>query len=142
MSELSEVKFSRTYGGAESGGYCFTDYNPAKIFAIEVRHGAWLDAINVTYADGSSMKHGGNGGSASSFNLEQDEYIVEVNLKAGHQFVEKISFRTNKERIYGPYGGSGEANLKFNFENRVLLGFTGKCSNFVNMLGFVCGSPR
>jgi hypothetical protein len=140
MSEISQVKFSRKYGG--EGGYTFTDYNASKVSAIEVRHGAWIDAVTVTYADGSSAKHGGKGGSASSFTLDQDEYIVKVDMKVGRQYVEEISFQTTKDRRFGPYGSGHGPTLRFDFKDKVLLGFTGRCKEFLDALGFVCGAPR
>jgi hypothetical protein len=39
-------------------------------------------------------------------NLKGDEYIVRVDYRSGER-VDAISFKTNKGKVYGPYGGGG-----------------------------------
>ncbi|MDX3773367.1 endonuclease/exonuclease/phosphatase family protein [Chromatiaceae bacterium AAb-1] len=45
---------------------------------ISLRGGSRLDNISLHYADGSSVSHGGNGGTLRSLDLAQEEYITEV----------------------------------------------------------------
>ena len=73
---------SDSYGGGGGGAWDDVNkYNPVGVRSITIRHGNHVDSLQVTYllADGSTYmapKHGGTGGSQSSFTLAQDEMIM------------------------------------------------------------------
>jgi hypothetical protein len=104
-------KQSSVYGG--DGGSPFTDdlTQVCRLAGMVVRHGSRIDAITSIWElpDGSQVtgtRHGGTGGSESSFTLEKDEYINRIELRSGSE-VDSLTFFTDTGNKFGPFGGSG-----------------------------------
>ena len=139
-----DTRKSNTYGG--TGGRAWDDvstHSPAivGVSSITIRHGNQVDSLQVTYllADGSTYtapKHGGRGGSQSSFTLAPDEMIVQVKGKTNNTLVDQLTFVTrNSSRNtteYGPYGKTGRT--QFSVEGYV-VGFFGRAGNLLDQLG-------
>jgi hypothetical protein len=142
----TDISISRIYGG--KGGYAFTDYNSGKVERMEVRFDDnCIRSISTSFRvkeTGMMQKitHGGKEGTLAVIELELDEYIVSTHMSVGKDFVEQLTFFTNKSRKFGPYGktlANSLINLRFN--KQVLLGFTGRCDSHINALGIICGEP-
>ena len=140
------IRKSDSYGG--SGGGAWDDdirnYSPpiVGVRSITIRHGNQVDSLQVTYllADGSTYtapKHGGTGGSQSSFTLAQDEMIIRVEGKTNNTLVDQLTFVTRNSSgnitEYGPYGKTGQKD--FSVEGYV-VGFFGRSGNLLDGLGF------
>ena len=140
-----KIEKSTIFGG--TGGSLWDDdiltHCPAivGVRAISIRHGNQIDSIQVTYllADGSTYsaeKHGGSGGSLSSFNLAEDEMIIRVEGKTNNALVDQVTFITRKangtEGKYGPYGKTGAT--PFSVDGYV-VGFFGRAGNLLDGLG-------
>jgi hypothetical protein len=124
------------FGG--NGGNTFFDHNPFKVERIDVRYGAWIDAIITFFNDSTALKHGGEGGTATSIRLEPDECISAVDLSMNSDYIEQIIFYTSRERKFGPFGqSSGKPLTRFDFQDKVLVGFTGRSDQYLNALGFL-----
>ncbi len=129
------------FGG--DGGTTFSDEHMFKIKQIDVRHGAWLDGISVYFSDATVLKHGGDDGSVSSVNLESEEYITGVELNQNENgCIGKIVFYTSKGHKHGPFGSTDAPLTRFHFDERVLVGFTGRCGWYLDALGFILDSPE
>lgn len=86
--------------------------------------------------DGSivdGQKHGGEGGMESSFTLARGEFINRVDVRSG-QFVDQLTFYTNKGNVYGPYGGDG-GTLSVIQSSKAIKGFFGRCAALVDAIG-------
>jgi hypothetical protein len=104
-------KQSSVYGG--DGGSPYTDdlTQICRLAQVIIRHGSRIDAIasvwelpNGTLVTGT--RHGGTGGTESSFTLDKGEYINRIELRSGRE-VDALTFYTDAGNKYGPYGGSG-----------------------------------
>ena len=130
-----------------NGGSAWDDdilaHSPAivGVRSIAIRHGNQVDSLQVTYllADGSSYtasKHGGGGGTPSSFTLAGDERIIRVEGKTNHTLVDQVTFITKNaagiEKRYGPYGKTGKT--AFSIDGYV-VGFYGRAGNLLDALG-------
>ena len=140
-----QIKQSGVSGGG--GGSAWDDgvlsHSPAivGVKSINIRHGNQVDAIQVTYllADGSTYtasKHGGSGGSGSSFTLAANEMIIRVEGKTNHVLVDQVTFITQtpdgNKHTHGPYGKTGKT--RFSIEGYV-VGFFGRSGNLLDGLG-------
>lgn len=100
---------SSMYGG--SGGDLFRDeLGVGPITHVEVRHGTYIDAIQVTYGATQQPRHGGSGGMLDAFDLVSGERIIVVFGRWG-RYLDQIGFVSvrpdNTLRQHGPYGGTG-----------------------------------
>ena len=109
--------------------------------SIHIRHGNQVDSIQVTYllADGTTYtapRHGGSGGSSSSFTLADDERIVRMEGKTNNVLVDQVTFITMKadgtQKSYGPFGKTGKTS--FSVEGYI-IGFYGRSGNLLDALG-------
>lgn len=79
-----------------------------KISNIHVRHGSWIDALTVTYANGSTTpRRGGQGGKEDIFNILANEDVAEIRGTANDKLT-SIQFVTSSGResqLYGKWDG-------------------------------------
>ena len=105
----SDLK-SPQYGGGGGNGFDDSGYIGNPITSITVRHGEYVDSIQVTYGTQQAPKHGGDGGQADTISLAQGEQVIAVVGRSG-DLVDQIQFVTvspgNVLRNYGPYGQGG-----------------------------------
>ena len=126
-----------TYGGY--GGKSFKDSHDieawGQITKIIIRHGNEIDGITVTYNDGTTTTHGGNGGNQSVINLERGEYISKVEGRAGSR-LDYLYFHTSRGKEYGPFGKKGGNPFDCNFGSKGLVYFFGRAGNRIDQIGF------
>ena len=140
-----KIEKTKVFGGR--GGSAWDDgiltHSPAivGVRSISIRHGNQVDSIQVTYllADGTTYtagKHGGRGGSPSSFTLAEDEMITRIEGKTNNVLVDQVTFITKKAdgttKQYGPYGKTGQT--PFSVDGYV-VGFHGRAGNLLDGLG-------
>src|SRR5262245_59836528 len=100
------------WGGG--GGVPFNAPPPvpgSRIVEIVVRHGAYIDGIQLVWQlpDGRyyySAGFGGSGGQFSSFRLDPNERLVRVEGRSG-VYVDGLRFVTDRGRRSPWYGGNG-----------------------------------
>jgi len=81
--------------------------------------------LKVTYSTGHVVKHGNIPVLAASdtqreihqFTLEPSERIVSTTVRAGWM-VDQLTFVTSRQRVIGPFGGSGGSQYKFSVPNQ------------------------
>ena len=140
-----QIKKSAEFGG--NGGKTWDDgvltHSPpiVGVRSITIRHGNQVDSLQVTYllADGSTYtapKHGGPGGSQSSFTLAEDEMIIRVEGKTNNTLVDQLTFVTRNSsgdvKEHGPYGKTGQT--AFAVEGYV-VGFFGRAGHLLDAIG-------
>lgn len=101
------------YGG--KGGGLFDDLTnnasgTKRITEIHVFAGAVVDGIGARYSDGTTSFYGGQGGGKQTLALTAGEYITEVVVRHG-KLVQALTFMTNRNRTFGPWGGTGGFTL-------------------------------
>jgi hypothetical protein len=105
----SDLK-SPQYGGGGGDPFDDSSYIGNPITSITVRHGEYVDSIQVNYSGQQGPQHGGGGGNADTISLAKGEQVIAVVGRSG-EYVDQIQFVTvspgNVLRTYGPYGGTG-----------------------------------
>jgi hypothetical protein len=132
---------------AESGGphgTPFTDISAIDLGAVRtltLRGGSRLDQIAVTLANGTTVSHGGNGGTATTLTLEPGEYLVSAKLSQGqyngHTRVFSAAFTTNRGRTLSAGQQTGETLTASAPSGWRIAGFTGRSANEVDRLGAI-----
>ena len=129
--EAKKIQERPNAGGG--GGSAFNFSSSSKITSISVRSGGYLDAIRVSYEDGSIHSYGGSGGSEHKITLGRGEFLTGIKGRAG-KYIDNISFMTNKH-TYGPFGGNGGAPYSFSApEGYVIDGFYGRSGKFIDAI--------
>lgn len=103
---------TKKYGG--SGGTAFHDNLTTVGHAVRVniRANEYVEAIQFVWVDEEGTTHfpghvhGGKYGTLESFDLEDGEFINEIEGRSG-DYVDQLTFKTNRGRTHGPYGGNG-----------------------------------
>lgn len=124
------------------GGAPFADRSPGgvRLGAVALRAGELIDAIAavVVQPDGQRVPlqmHGGPGGSARVFPLQDGEYLVAMRVWSG-QVVEAIQFETNL-RESPVYGRTRGAPRRLTVPpGAEAVGFVGRAGLYVDAIGF------
>ena len=105
------------------------------ITRLVVRHGSYIDAIEVAYGGLQMPRHGGDGGSAAvPIDLPSDDYLIRVSgywadpYDAG-TVITGIEFETKRGAKYGPFNsGTQPGHQRFDFaasDGEQILAFFG-----------------
>ena len=129
---------STQFGGR--GGSAFDDNNDniAGIAGMRIRSGNQIDSIQVTYRlkDGSTYeapRHGGNGGSESSFTLADGEKLIRMEGMTNGVLVDMVTFYSNLNKMYGPYGRTGRT--PFSVAGIEIVAFFGRAGSLLDAVG-------
>lgn len=126
------------------GGSPFIDSIPSGAVAdsVQIRNGAYIDALqmNLRLLNGQIQEmdqHGGDGGTAETFSLNDDEHITAISGRYG-QYVDSIRFHTNM-RVSPTYGGSGgDADYYYAAPpGWQIVGFYGRSGAYIDAIGIV-----
>jgi hypothetical protein len=126
-----------------SGGTAFVDGDiPAGASIVEVRvhAGDFVDSVQMIYSfpDGrpiEAARHGGEGGRAASFRLEQGEYIVSLSGRCG-TYVDSLRIHTNMRtsQLFGGSGGDRDFRIDVPDDNQA-TGFMGRSGMYLDAIG-------
>ncbi|MBI5256544.1 MAG: hypothetical protein HY855_08600 [Burkholderiales bacterium] len=116
---------------------------PRTITELRVRAGAFVDAIQLVYSDGSTSPwHGGRGGTLHTMVLAPDERIVVIGGKYG-DFIDSLYVRTSKGRSQVFGGRGGKAVFHYAAPPGMWLhGVWGLAGRHVQALGACVFDPR
>ena len=119
----------------------------APVVGVRIRHGRYIDGIELLYktADGKEEGlgwHGGPGGEAETFLLEDGEFINGITGKTG-EYVESLVVVTNKRKSKMFGGDGGDKTFDLQKAGEVVTGFFGRSGAFLDQVGiFVHKSPE
>lgn len=139
-----KARYSKKYGGTGGGSFSLSPpgglINIKKISRVFIRHGKYVDAIQVEWElmNGQkvwSKRAGGSGGKGTMITLNHDEYIITMKGKSG-RFVDSLQFITNKGRRFGNYGGTGGAAFNITIQGGI-KGFAGKSGKYLDKVGVI-----
>jgi hypothetical protein len=126
-----------------SGGTAFDDGDiPAGAGIVEVRvqTGNFVDSVQmIYYLPGGrpieAARHGGDGGRAASFRLEQGEYIVGLSGRCG-TYVDSLRIHTNRRtsQLFGGSGGDRDFRIDVPDDNQA-TGFIGRSGTYLDAIG-------
>jgi endonuclease/exonuclease/phosphatase family metal-dependent hydrolase len=124
-------------------GDVFTDLTTSlsPVRTISLRGGSRLDAVSLTLADGTTAKHGGGGGTATSLTLQPGEHLRQVTLSqgefGGRTRVFSASFTTSQGRTIATGSPTGDAVTYTAPAGWRIAGFTGRSGDEVDRIGVI-----
>ncbi|HEX8628436.1 MAG TPA: jacalin-like lectin, partial [Catenuloplanes sp.] len=138
-----DLRLSDTAGGPH--GTPFTDLDRvvprARVERLTVRGGSRLDQVALTRADGTTLVHGGNGGTPSTLPLAAGEQLTQVTLswgkKDGRTRVFSARFATNHARVLAAGRPTGDAVTYTAPAGWQIAGFHGRSGAELDSLGVI-----
>lgn len=113
----------------------------ARVTAVGLRSGARVDQVGLTLADGTTLTHGGSGGTASSLTLGSGEYVSAATLcqgsRDGHTRIFYASFSTNLGRSLAGGTTTADCVTRTAPAGWQIAGFHGRAGDEVDKLGFL-----
>ncbi len=134
------LQLSDQFGGPH-GDY-FTDVNAAaQVRTLSLRSGSRIDQMGVTLANGTTLTHGGSGGTASSLTLGSDEYVTSATLcegsYQGHTRIFSARFVTNLGHALAGGSTTSDCVTRTAPSGWQIAGFHGRSGDEVDKIGFI-----
>ncbi|WP_328752580.1 jacalin-like lectin [Streptomyces sp. NBC_00285] len=142
-SRSAAYQLSDQYGGPHGDYYNDITSVPAgaRATTIGLRAGARVDQMNLTLANGTTLAHGGTGGTASSLTLGSSEYVTTANLcqadKDGHTRIFYAKFTTNLGRTLAGGTTTSDCVTRTAPSGWQIAGFHGRAADEVDKIGFI-----
>jgi len=113
----------------------------ARATTIALRAGSRVDQMSLTLASGTTLTHGGTGGTASSLTLGSGEYVTTANLCQGvqddHTRIFYAKFTTNLGRTLAGGTTTSDCVTRTAPTGWQIAGFHGRAGDEVDKIGFV-----
>ncbi|WP_410568701.1 jacalin-like lectin [Amycolatopsis sp. cmx-4-61] len=137
------LQLSDQFGGPH-GDY-FTDVPAvpagARVRTWSLRSGNRVDQVGVTLENGTTLTHGGTGGTAASLTLGTGEYVTTATLcqgkYGGTTRIFSARFTTNLGRVLAGGSATGDCVTRTAPDGWQLAGFHGRTGDAVDKVGFV-----
>ena len=142
-STNSAYQFSEQFGGPHGDYYDDIDSVPAAARAtvLSMRSGSRVDQIGVTLANGTTLAHGGTGGTAASLTLGSTEYVTTATLCEGsyngHTRIFYAQFTTNLARTLSGGTTTSDCVTRTAPSGWQIAGFHGRSGDEVDKIGFI-----
>ncbi|MGW6012144.1 jacalin-like lectin [Streptomyces sp. NPDC055210] len=137
----SKLRASDFFGGPHGTAFNDADNLPgaASPRTLTLRGGSRLDAVSLTLDGGTSLTHGGTGGTAASLTLAGGEHLTSVKLtqgqKDGRTRIFSASFTTDKSRTVSAGSATSDAVTYTAPTGWQIVGFTGRAGTEIDKLG-------
>ncbi|KAJ1263855.1 hypothetical protein BS78_09G219000 [Paspalum vaginatum] len=141
------------WGGA--GGHPWDDGGHTGIRSITVSYDRCMESISVEYdRDGLAVpgeRHGGAGPNHSTHQIIlsfPDEYVTTVSghytpiAHGGSPVIRSLTFRTNQQRAYGPFGMEEGTPFTFPVDGGAVVGFWGRSGWQLDAVGLYVAPLR
>lgn len=136
-------QLSDQFGGPHGDYFNDIDRVPAgaRATTVALRAGSRVDQMSVTLANGTTLAHGGSGGTASSLTLSSGEYVTTATLCQGQKdnrtrlFYAK--FTTNLGRTLSGGTTTSDCVTRTAPAGRQIAGFHGRSGDEVDKIGFI-----
>jgi hypothetical protein len=142
-SRNAAYQLSDQYGGPHGDYYNDINSVPAgaRATTIGLRAGSRVDQMSLTLANGTTLTHGGTGGTASSLTLGSGEYVTTANLcqadKDGHTRIFYAKFTTNLGRTLAGGSTTSDCVTRTAPSGWQIAGFHGRSGEEVDKIGFI-----
>lgn len=142
-SRNAAYQLSDQYGGPHGDYYNDIDSVPAgaRATTLTLRAGSRIDQLSLTLTNGTTLTHGGTGGTASSLSLGSGEYVTTANLcqaeKDGHTRIFYAKFTTNLGRTLAGGTTTSDCVTRTAPAGRQIAGFHGRGGDEVDKVGFI-----
>ncbi|MFC3575110.1 jacalin-like lectin [Streptomyces yaanensis] len=142
-SRNSAFQLSDQFGGPHGDYYNDIDSVPAgaRATSIQLSSGSRVDRIGVTLSNGTTLAHGGTGGTASSLTLGSGEYVSGAQLcqgvKDGHTRIFYAKFTTNLGHTLTGGTSTSDCVTRTAPSGWQIAGFHGRSGDEVDKIGFI-----
>ncbi|MCX5264616.1 jacalin-like lectin [Streptomyces sp. NBC_00199] len=142
-SRNAAYQLSDQFGGPHGDYYNDITRVPAgaRATTVALRTGARVDQVSLTLAGGTTLTHGGSGGTAASLTLGGDEYLTTAYLcqaqKDGHTRIFYARFTTNLGRTLAGGTTTSTCVTRTAPTGWQIAGFHGRSGDAVDKIGFV-----
>ncbi|POX50652.1 jacalin-like lectin [Streptomyces sp. Ru72] len=139
----SAFQLSDQFGGPHGDYYNDIDGVPAgaRATGISLRSGSRVDQVGVTLAGGTTLAHGGTGGTATSLTLGSDEYVTSAQLcegrYGGRTRIFSATFTTNLGRSLAGGTTTSDCVTRTAPAGWQIAGFHGRSGDEVDKIGFI-----
>ncbi|MFJ8464565.1 jacalin-like lectin [Streptomyces swartbergensis] len=144
----SSLRASDFFGGPHGTAFNDADDLPANPAprTLTLRGANRLDAVSLAHDGGTTLTHGGTGGTATSLTLAPGEHLTSVQLtqgqKDGRTRIFSASFTTDRNRTVSA-GTAGSAAKTFTAPSGwQIVGFTGRAGGEIDKLGVIYAPIR
>ncbi|QOV34734.1 endonuclease [Streptomyces ferrugineus] len=144
----SALKASDFWGGPHGTAFNDADDLPGTVSprTLTLRGASRLDAVSLTHDGGTTLSHGGTGGTATSLTLASGEHLTSVKLtqgqKDGRTRIFSAAFTTDKGRTLTS-GTATSATKTFTAPSGwQIVGFTGRSGDEIDKLGVLYAPIR
>jgi hypothetical protein len=135
------LRASDFFGGPHGTAFNDADDLPATVAprTLTLRGGSRLDAVSLTHDGGTTLSHGGTGGTATSLTLAKDEHLTSVKLTQGQRNgrtrLFSAAFTTDKARTLTSGTATSDARTFTAPAGWQIAGFTGRAGDEIDKLG-------
>ncbi|MGW1621102.1 jacalin-like lectin [Streptomyces sp. NPDC002172] len=142
-SQNADFQLSDQFGGPHGDYYQDIDKVAAgaRATSISLRSGSRVDQVGVTLADGTTLTHGGTGGTASSLTLGSSEYVTTAYLCEGkYNNTTRIfyaKFTTNLGRTLAGGATTSDCVTRTAPSGWQIAGFHGRSGDELDKVGFI-----
>jgi hypothetical protein len=142
-SRNTAFQLSDQFGGPHGDYYNDIGSVPAgaRATTIALRAGSRVDQVSLTLANGTTLTHGGTGGTASSLTLGSGEYVTTAYLCQGqkddHTRIFYAKFTTNLGRTLAGGTTTSDCVTRTAPSGWQIAGFHGRAGDEVDKVGFL-----
>ncbi|MGP4086905.1 jacalin-like lectin [Streptomyces sp. KR55] len=137
------LKASDFFGGPHGTAFNDADDLPATPSprTLTLRGGARLDAVSLTHDGGTTLSHGGMGGTATSLTLASGEHLTSVKLTQGQKDgctrIFSATFTTDKGRSLSSGTATSDTKTFTAPSGWQIVGFTGRAGDEIDKLALL-----
>jgi len=141
------LQFSDQFGGPHGDYYndvdrvVAADGSPHQVRSVFLRAASRVDQVGVTLDDGTSLAHGGSGGSYASLTLRDNEDVTAAYLcwakHDSHTRIFYVKFTTNEGRTLAGGSTTSDCTTVTAPTGWALQGFQGRSGDEVDKLGLI-----
>lgn len=138
-----DFQFSEQFGGPHGDYYNDIGKVPAGARAtrLTMRSGSRVDQVGLTLSDGTTLAHGGGGGTASSLTLGDGEYVTSAHLcqgrRNGHTRIFYARFTTNLGTTLAGGSTTSDCVTRTAPSGWQIAGFHGRSGAELDKVGFI-----
>ncbi|MFR0359280.1 jacalin-like lectin [Streptomyces sediminimaris] len=142
-SRNSAFQLSDQFGGPHGDYYNDIDSVPAgaRATTIGLRSGSRVDQMSLTLANGTTLAHGGTGGTAASLTLGSGEYVTSARLCQdqynGHTRIFYAKYTTSLGRTLAGGTTTSDCVTRTAPSGWQIAGFHGRSGDAVDKIGFI-----
>jgi hypothetical protein len=142
-STNASFQLSEQFGGPHGDYYTDIDSVPAAARAsvVSMRAGSRVDQLGLTLSNGTTLSHGGTGGTAKSLTLGSSEYVTSVTLCEGvynsHTRIFYAKYTTSAGNTLAGGTTTSDCVTRTAPSGWQVAGFHGRSGDEVDKIGFI-----